>query len=298
MMHNMCPVVDKVRIFVMDCGISDENKARLVGQAEKFGNAEMIFHDVVPRLAEVVPKVPNHWNSAIYGRLFLSDLLPLYEDMDRLIYLDCDVLMDRPVTELLTMPMDGKCIAGVSDSECLMRKRALGIDPEAPYINSGVMMIDVKRWNEIDASARVADFINTFTMELLYPDQDAINYVLHDEIMIIEPKYNMLWMICERDISRMIRLSEDYIYSMEQTYYALYHGSIYHYAGHNMWSYYGITPVHSQIMDKYLALCDWHDEKRRFGGVKNFILWAMVQTKRILIGEERLTDRKMKEPAA
>ena len=49
-MHNMCPEVDKVRLFVMDCGITEENKQRLHAQAAKFGNAEMIFpsHAFIP----------------------------------------------------------------------------------------------------------------------------------------------------------------------------------------------------------------------------------------------------------
>ena len=296
-MYNMCPVADKVRCFILNCGITEKNKSRLRRQAAGFENAEIIFYNIEQKLKEVVPKVPVRWNPAIYGRLFLTELLPLYEGLERLIYLDCDVLMDRPVTELFTMPLEGKCIAGVADSECLQRKRALGIEPDKPYINSGVMVIDTARWVELDASARVIACINSFPEQLFYPDQDAINYVLHDEIMLLEPKYNMLWMICDRDVPIMLKYSEDYAYNAEQTYYALYHGSIYHYAGHDMWSIYGITPVHSRILDKYIGLSDWRDKKRRFGSVRNFILWLMVETKRLLIGEGRLTDRRMRENA-
>ena len=53
-MHNMCPEVDKVRLFVMDCGITEENKAKLHAQAGRFDNAEMIFYDIDEKLNAVV----------------------------------------------------------------------------------------------------------------------------------------------------------------------------------------------------------------------------------------------------
>ena len=53
-MHNMCPEVYKVRLFVMDCGIAEENKQRLHAQAAKFGNAEMIFYDIDEKLQQVL----------------------------------------------------------------------------------------------------------------------------------------------------------------------------------------------------------------------------------------------------
>ena len=38
-MHNMCGEVDKVRLFVMDCGITEANKKRLEDQTKRFDNA-------------------------------------------------------------------------------------------------------------------------------------------------------------------------------------------------------------------------------------------------------------------
>lgn len=293
-MHNMCPEVSAVRLFVMDCGITEENRKRLLKQTERFDNAEMRFYHIEQKLREIVPKVPNNWNRAIYGRLYLNEIVKPY-NIDRLIYLDCDLLMDRPVTELFTLPLDGKCLAGVSDGQSVVRKRALGIDPDLPYINSGVLVIDTAKWLELNASQRVIEYINCFPEKLIYPDQDAINYVLSDQIKILEPRYNMLWMISERDISLMLRLSEDYMYNEEQTRQALYHGSIYHFAGHSMWSYYGITPVHARVFKKYQKLCDWNDEKRHFGGPKHFVLWLLVLLKKALSGELRLTRKALKE---
>ena len=293
-MYNMCSEVDCVRIFVMDCGITAENLKRLKQQAARFDNADIYFFNIEQKLKDIVPKIPNNWNRAIYGRLYLTEVLREY-DIKRLIYLDCDLLMNRPVTELFTLPLEGKCIAGISDGESLQRKNALEIDPCKPYINSGVMVIDTQRWVALNASEKIIDQINSFPQKLIYPDQDAINFIMRDEIKLLEPRYNMLWMICERDIPKMFSYSEDYIYNEEQIRLALYHGSIYHDAGHDMWVISKMTPVHAIIFRKYHKLCEWKNEKVRFGSIKDIALWLMVSFKRLLIGEYRLTHRYMKE---
>lgn len=292
-MYNMCPVAEKVRIFVMDCGITEKNREKLLRQAAKFRNAELLFFDITGELNRIAPKIPTNWNRAIYGRLFLDAAVREY-GVKRLVYLDCDLLMNRPVTVLFTLPLDGKCLAGVADGEGLRRMKALGIDLCHTYINSGVLVIDTQRWTELDASARIVEFINGFQDRLVYPDQDAINYVMQDEIKVIEPRYNMLWMICERDIPKMLKYCDNYIYNEEQTRVALYNGSVYHFAGHDMWRISGLTPVHDFIFRKYYRMCDWKNEKRYFTGFMDFALWFLVSFKRLLIGELTLTRREMK----
>lgn len=284
-MHNMCPEVEKVRLFVMDCGITEPNRQRLREQAAQFDNAEMIFYDIDQKLNAVVPKVKTRWHRAIYGRLFLNELPEHYGDLKRIVYLDCDLLMDRPVTELFTMDLGGKCLAAVTDADNAPRKKALGIDPECDYINSGVLVIDTARWIGLDASPRIIEYINSFPEALLYPDQDAINYVLGHEMVILPPEYNMMWMLCERNIPKMLSWIPDFYYTAEQLQYALLHPRIVHFAGHDMWSFDGITPIAAGVFKKYRRLCGWRDEKRRFKSPVIFLRWCAMSVKRAICGD-------------
>ena len=292
-MHNMCPVADKVRLFVMDCGITEENRQKLRAQAARFQNAEIIFYDIDEKLNAVVPKVKPRWHRAIYGRLFLNELPALYEGMDRLVYLDCDLLMDAPVTELFTMDLQGKCLAAVGDADNSPRKKALGIPEQYPYINSGVLAIDTARWIELDASRRIIEYINSFPEALLYPDQDAINYVLRDEIILLPPEYNMMWMICERDIPKMTECIPNLDYTAEQLKYALYHPRVVHFAGHDMWSFDGVTPVASGVFKKYRKLCDWRHEKRKFKSAGELFKFCLIFMKRTVFGDYRKASARL-----
>lgn len=285
MMYHMCSQTDQLRIFIMDCGITRQNREKLLRQAARFDNVEIIFHNIEKKLDEVVPKVPTKWHRAIYGRLFLDDIVKRYDGVDRLLYLDCDTLMNAPVTELFTMDMQGKCMAAVIDADNDARKKALEIPEEYSYINSGVLLIDTEKWLALDASRRIIECINHFPELLLYPDQDAINYILYRDILTLPLKYNMMWMICRRDIPKMLQNIKHFCYSAEEVEYALYHASIFHYAGHDMWSYDGITPIPARLFEKYRRLCDWRDEKRRFRSPGQFILWCLFNAKRWLMGD-------------
>lgn len=284
-LHNMSPAVDKVRIFVMDCGITEENQEKLRKQTARFENAEIIFYNIEKQLNEIVPKVKARWHRAIYGRLLLNEIAARYDGVERLVYMDCDTLMDRPVTELFEMDLQGKCIAGVMDSDNTTQKRTLHIKDERIYINSGVLVIDTAKWIELNASQRIIEYINSFTEELKYPDQDAINYILSDDILPLKPEYNMMWMLCDKDISIMLDDIEGDFYTPEELHYALHNAKIYHYASHNMWEIEDITPIPGRVIDKYRKLCDWRDKKRHFRSFSGFLLWLSITAKRMLVGD-------------
>ncbi len=292
-LYHMCPEADRVRLFVMDCGISARNRERLRRQTSRFPEAEIIFFDITDRLEAIAPRVPTKWNRAIYGRLFLSELPAEYPDLQRVVYLDCDLLMDRPVAELFTMPMNGKCVAGAADVESEGRKKALGITVSHNYVNSGVLLIDVQEWLRLDASRRIIDYINSVPDELVYPDQDAINYVLQDEIFVLRPEYNMMWMLRRPELPRMARWMESFAFPEEDLLYAHYRGKIYHFAGKNMWEFYGISPIFASVFKKYRRMSDWKGTRRHFGSFRNFVLWTLVRGKAFVTGERDLHFRRL-----
>ncbi len=283
-LHNMCHEVDKVRLFVMDCGITEQNRKRLREQTSRFDNAEIFFCDISLRLDEIVRGSHFSWHPSIFGRLLAGEVLPICPDVTRLVYMDCDALMDRPVTELFTVDMQGRCLAAVADADEDCRKQALGMPENSVYINSGVLVMDIKAWVERNAEQRIIDYVRS-RKELAYPDQDAISYVMSDDMMILPLEYNMMWMICDSDIPKLIRNIRHLPYSEEEIRTALHGMKICHYSGHDMWTFYGITPIQARIFEKYHRLCDWRNEKRSFETPVKFILWVMKSFKRFLLGD-------------
>ena len=58
------------------------------------------------------------------------------------------------------------------------------------YVNSGVLLINVKHWREQNLAARVIGYAEQEGSRLRYHDQDAINGVLHGQILTLPFRWN------------------------------------------------------------------------------------------------------------
>jgi lipopolysaccharide biosynthesis glycosyltransferase len=56
--------------------------------------------------------------------------------------------------------------------------RALGLRPEDPYLNSGVLVISLEAWRSDDVRERAVALVRETILP--WPDQDALNVVLRD----------------------------------------------------------------------------------------------------------------------
>ena len=133
--------------------------------------------------------------SSLY-RLRLEELLP--SDVDRVLYLDADVLVRRPLAELWSTPLEDKMVAAVRDPAAPWVSAVrnfpwveLGIGPSTPYFNAGVMLMSLKLWREADVSARAIQLLER--CELGHGDQCALNAVLSGRWRSLDPCWNTQW---------------------------------------------------------------------------------------------------------
>ena len=126
---------DDLTFYILDGGISDENKAKLLSLSK-----------IKPCLIDLIKidnemfrdyfniKTHDYISIPAYYRLKLPTLLP---DVQRVIYLDCDVIVNTTLQELFNIEMENFIVAGVKD----INKKILRKNPE--YINSGVVLMDL-----------------------------------------------------------------------------------------------------------------------------------------------------------
>lgn len=76
-------------------------------------------------------------------------------------------------------------IAAIPDNEKMNRKRNDSLKlKNHVYFNSGVLIIDVKKWNKNKISNRIVTVINKYKDVIKYEDQDALNMVLSKKLDI------------------------------------------------------------------------------------------------------------------
>lgn len=132
------------------------------------------------------------WPIEMYYRLFASELLP--KDIDRVIYFDCDIIVDGDVSEMYFSDMDGFSALVCTDIMSVQSgsPKRLGYDERHGYFNSGMMLINISYWREHDILRRSIKFIKENSERLIYYDQDVLNYVLHDSKKFIGIEYNFV----------------------------------------------------------------------------------------------------------
>lgn len=97
---------------------------------------------------------------------------------ERILYLDCDTVVDRRLDAIAGLDMGGCVLAAVEDFA--KQKHAgwnerLGLPLDTPYFNSGVLVFDHARWRDEGWSKRVIDIARAIPEKLVRVDQDALN---------------------------------------------------------------------------------------------------------------------------
>ena len=142
--------------------------------------------DSYPRIGEVKG---NYMTKSTYYRLFVTKMLS--EDIDKIIYLDGDIVVVKSLKKLWELDITDYAIAGVTDmSERLHDYKRLGYDYSDGYFNAGVLIINLKYWREHRV---IDDFMNIIlnqTERIKLHDQDILNIVFHARKKILPLKYN------------------------------------------------------------------------------------------------------------
>ncbi len=123
-----------------------------------------------------------------YGRLFLPEL----EELDKILYIDCDTICCGSLREFYDTDIDGYAVAGVQDIVGLNRRKEVGLQYGDRYINAGVILMNLKYWRENNGTQICLDFINEHDGKVAFEDQGTINGVFRNKILILPPRYNVM----------------------------------------------------------------------------------------------------------
>jgi lipopolysaccharide biosynthesis glycosyltransferase len=121
-------------------------------------------------------------------RLLMPELLA--DRYDRLLYLDVDIEIRGDVAPLFNLDLQGRVLAAATAHAPEAHYRALGMTPPYRYFNSGVMLIDVARWNAERIGERTLQFIERNAAICKLPDEDALNAVIDGQILVLSPIWN------------------------------------------------------------------------------------------------------------
>jgi lipopolysaccharide biosynthesis glycosyltransferase len=188
---------EKIDLYVIDDGISEENKRKIRASGNE-DNIRMLWfltRDAVPE-GIAIPADKSSFPITTYLRLFAPYILP--KGTKKYIYLDVDMILKEDISKLYNVALHGQIIGAVQDrSETagnewggIPNYRQLGIAPETLYFNAGLMVVDLEKWIENDVSNAVIKCIHDNTEFATFPDQYGLNVVLANKWQPLDKRWN------------------------------------------------------------------------------------------------------------
>jgi lipopolysaccharide biosynthesis glycosyltransferase len=197
-----CPSSDKINIFVMDGGISQANKNKINSIIKKF-KSSITYLKPQMKLIEGL-KTCRHISIEGYYRFFLFD----NPKIDKILYLDCDLVVEKDILELYKTKFEGKMICAIQDpggSE--ERKQILSIPLNKHYFNTGVLLVDCKEWRKKNATQKIIEYTKTYPEKIQFADQDGTNAILKNNWKELNPKWNMITLLVYHKYFPFIKIS-------------------------------------------------------------------------------------------
>lgn len=176
-------------VYVVNNTLTEEDFASLSALLPR---TELVNVRVPEDLLQNAP-VSDRYPTEMYYRLFAARYLP--QQLERILYLDPDLVVLHSLRSLYQIDFDSKLFAAASHIESRtfreLNRRRLHLSEHAKYLNSGVMMMNLALLRK-ESPQTIIDYIQSHKATLLLPDQDVLNALYADRTVPLDPLvYNL-----------------------------------------------------------------------------------------------------------
>ena len=187
-------------VIVLEQNISDENKQIITKFLAQFSNAAVRFYDVSRYLAGFNLTTSNaHISVETYYRFIIQEALPFYS---KLLYLDCDLVVNGDVAELFDTEMGDNAIAAVPDIDFIGNlnmkdgiraeyvRKQLHMRDAYGYFQAGVLVMNLDRTRKIHT---VHEWLQIASKPgYIYNDQDILNTECEGLVTYLDYSWNVM----------------------------------------------------------------------------------------------------------
>jgi lipopolysaccharide biosynthesis glycosyltransferase len=170
--------------------ISVAEEERLAEMVEREGGA-ISFLRIPDSDIEGLPTV-GFTRKATWYRIFLPELLP---DVERLLYLDSDLIVVDSLAPLREIELGGYWVGAVTNvfqDNHLQRPAELGLAGPHVYFNAGVLLMNLAEMRRDRRTQALLDY-GVHNADLIeWRDQDALNVVLGERRFELHPRWNLM----------------------------------------------------------------------------------------------------------
>ncbi len=193
-----CSLDRQYRAIVLYENVSDENIRKISGMATD--NFKIEFAPMKSGLESITDRMSNrlrcdYFTLTIYFRLFIAAMFPQY---DKAIYIDSDVVVPGDLADLYDIDLADNYIAACYDGSVAAvpeltkyMEEAVGVD-RYKYINSGVLLMNLKELREREIDKLFLSLLNTYHFDCVAPDQDYLNAMCYGKIYYLDESWDAM----------------------------------------------------------------------------------------------------------
>lgn len=154
--------------------------------------AELRFIPIDETIFDGFPE-SNRYPKQIYYRLAAPLLLP--EELDRILYLDVDLVVINSLQELYHTDFEGNyyiACSHVGDALTKLNQLRLGVEEDVPYINTGVMVMNLPLLRQNLSLEQIRQTARKKMRTFVLPDQDIVTVMHGEHIKLADTlRYNL-----------------------------------------------------------------------------------------------------------
>lgn len=184
-----------IEIHILSDCFTDNVTSALDSLAAAFGQ-KITLHIVDPARLTHLPTTrsrASHIPTAAYYRFMIPDVIA--PEISRILYLDTDTLVTGPLLPLWRTDFGDAVAAAVMENNDMKAHgidTRLGLPQGCTYYNSGVILINLPRWRELNISERCLSWLDNHPDIAEFHDQDALNVITQGMVKFVHPKYNLV----------------------------------------------------------------------------------------------------------
>ena len=185
-------------LVLLQSDVTPENKAVLLEMVRPYENVSLRFFDAAQLLTNYKLKANAHISVETYYRFLIQDVLP---DYDKILYIDCDLIVNADVAELYHTDVEGYMLAATRDPDFIGQINGANLETrkyceeEFPmkdpynYFQAGVLLLNIK---EMKAAHSLDEWLTFASHPYKYNDQDVLNLYCEGHVKYLDMAWNMI----------------------------------------------------------------------------------------------------------
>lgn len=181
----------EIKVLYQDLDEGEQKKLKSLSDKKENFDIDLIY--MKEGLEAITDREENklrcdYFTLSIFFRLFIPEMFPEY---DKGIYIDSDIVVPGDISELYNIELKDNIIGASPDYSIqevpeLMYyvTNAIGVKAKE-YINSGVLLMNLKMMREKKFTTHFLNLLNTYHFDTIAPDQDYINAMCNGKIFYL-----------------------------------------------------------------------------------------------------------------